>query len=439
MTNYLETKDNADVAVKQVSLDLQDPIGEAAGETMDESLPLQQAGSASYDVCSTGPLTYYRYYFEDASPSTYAVVKPKSAAGMTSLPTGLVGAGVLTATVISGLAIADVVKDRSAAVPRDNSTNAPVKQKQTQPRPNPTPTPPEMVEQAPLSNQANRPLYSKATSSPTGTPDRSAALESNGPLSSAELQNSIEPLVTLPSTSAPNLSIVKPSKPSQPAVPPKPKMAKPQPAAKTPVKAGSQKAATTSISSNPSASSQEAQAQTAEARVSAGLTMAGVAPPEVLAPQSSSRSADSPLSNTDSGVSGTVQSPAPTAKPETDEANAIDAASAGAALSSSQLLNDVQGIQDFVTLPKKAAPGSEIALMPLTQKAAQEAEVSKTVGEFKILKLPAQQYVGEWRTSNKSAVDADSVSGLPAYGFIDYQRQLIVVLNDMPAPTLSSR
>ena len=65
--------------------------------------------------------------------------------------------------------------------------------------------------------------------------------------------------------------------------------------------------------------------------------------------------------------------------------------------------------------------------MPLTQQAAAEAGQYKQLEKFAIRQVAAQDYQKEWSASSNS----DSF-GYPAYGFIDYQRQVIVVLTEQP-------
>lgn len=131
-----------------------------------------------------------------------------------------------------------------------------------------------------------------------------------------------------------------------------------------------------------------------------------------------------------------------------------------------QALNSPQGIQDFLALPQKLSTPKAIALMPLTQQAAVEATNTKQLGQYTVRQVSPQEYQKEWLSSQKtprtdetssemnagtdaernvvandtgnSAADdvangqaTDAIAlGFPAYGFIDYQRQLIIVLRD---------
>ncbi|MCY7392310.1 MAG: hypothetical protein LH647_12750, partial [Leptolyngbyaceae cyanobacterium CAN_BIN12] len=83
-------------------------------------------------------------------------------------------------------------------------------------------------------------------------------------------------------------------------------------------------------------------------------------------------------------------------------------------------------LQDFVTLAQRAPVTKPMTLMPLTQQAATEAGQYQQLEQFIIRQVAAQDYQKEWSASSKSS---DS-SGYPAYGFIDYQRQVIVVLSE---------
>lgn len=84
--------------------------------------------------------------------------------------------------------------------------------------------------------------------------------------------------------------------------------------------------------------------------------------------------------------------------------------------------------------------------MPLTQKAADEAVGSKQIGPFAVRQVATQEYQKEWVASNKNSEDPTIAYAFPAYGFIDYQRQVIVVLQSeseasvqSPKPTVQSR
>jgi hypothetical protein len=93
--------------------------------------------------------------------------------------------------------------------------------------------------------------------------------------------------------------------------------------------------------------------------------------------------------------------------------------------------NTSEGIQDYLNHPPK--PGAEApALMPLSSKAAGEAAAKPQIGSFTVRQVNQQDYQKEWQTSNRNPQDPAIAYAFPAYGFIDYQRQVIVVLKEQP-------
>jgi hypothetical protein len=73
--------------------------------------------------------------------------------------------------------------------------------------------------------------------------------------------------------------------------------------------------------------------------------------------------------------------------------------------------------------------------MPLTAQAAAEASNRKQLGTFTVRQVASQDYQKEWVASNKNTEDPAIALGFPAYGFIDYQRQVIIVLTEQPENT----
>ncbi|GAB4322843.1 MAG: hypothetical protein OHK0047_06440 [Leptolyngbyaceae cyanobacterium] len=90
-----------------------------------------------------------------------------------------------------------------------------------------------------------------------------------------------------------------------------------------------------------------------------------------------------------------------------------------------------EGIQDYLNHPPKAA-AEALALMPLSSKAAGEALAKPQIGPFTVRQVNQQDYQKEWQTSNRNSRDPAIAYAFPAYGFIDYQRQVIVVLKEQP-------
>jgi hypothetical protein len=91
-----------------------------------------------------------------------------------------------------------------------------------------------------------------------------------------------------------------------------------------------------------------------------------------------------------------------------------------------------QGIRDYLVLGQKPTDVRRVSLMSLSQQAATEAVQAKQIEQFTVRHVSPQEYQKEWLASNPSSPDPEIASAYPAYGFIDYQRQVIVVLQDQP-------
>lgn len=88
------------------------------------------------------------------------------------------------------------------------------------------------------------------------------------------------------------------------------------------------------------------------------------------------------------------------------------------------------GIQYFLTLANQVTTPTHYSLLPLTEKAASEAWRLPQIPRFRIFRLTPNDYQQAWALINVNNNDAPST---PNYGFIDYQRLLIV----LPAPAAS--
>ncbi len=93
--------------------------------------------------------------------------------------------------------------------------------------------------------------------------------------------------------------------------------------------------------------------------------------------------------------------------------------------------NSAEGIQDYLNRPPKPSADAP-SLMPLSSKAAGEAAAKPQIGAFLVRQVNQQDYQKEWQTSNRNPSDPTIAYAFPAYGFIDYQRQVIVVLKEQP-------
>lgn len=455
----------------------------------------------SYEMHTEGPLTYFNYYFEDADFST-ASSENRRSPKPSKVTVGLVGAGVVAATVASGLFIRDALKP--VEPPQDNQPiNAKTQQKTTNSL-RPSTTAPERLT-TPRSQTAP-----KAASQTQSRPATAATLKKSSlpkaPLVLPDAPPSLEGTTLL--SEAPEAVALSPS-------PARVVVAK-QPATKLPLPTVRVRE-TAQVPSNPDSLLSVQQATIRQKRVAA------IATPEMLPVRSSA--ANSPLqapdSNTDSFPASTafppsLESPAnissasaiaTDSEPSSNAANeqqpeqlqveenslvssgAVTTASgqrsvnlqplfpppqqsltaeSGAPqqvmtqnseeiserdradlpaspleIEASPVTNAVNRssttdseatrqprIQDYLVLPQQLPSDKPISLLPLTQQAAEEAIKTDRFGSFTVRPVNTQDYQKEWMASNPAVEDSAIALGFPAYGFIDYQRHVIVVLQE---------
>jgi hypothetical protein len=78
---------------------------------VDGDVLANQVEEANYAIHETGPLTYFQYYFDDTDrPKQGQVQNTYPTFRRPSVSSGLIGAGVLGATLISGFIVADTIK-----------------------------------------------------------------------------------------------------------------------------------------------------------------------------------------------------------------------------------------------------------------------------------------------------------------------------------------
>ncbi|MGQ9869538.1 hypothetical protein [Leptodesmis sp.] len=160
-----------------------------------------------------------------------------------------------------------------------------------------------------------------------------------------------------------------------------------------------------------------------------GITATG-SYPTVSGTDSQNRQATS--GRTDNAPADRLLESGNTALNRVTSAPATGSTSPGTATGSSPLAsNTSEGIQDYLNHPPK--PGAEaLALMPLSSRAAGEAAAKPQIGSFTVRQVNQRDYQKEWQTSNRNPQDPAIAYAFPAYGFIDYQRQVIVVLKEQP-------
>jgi hypothetical protein len=85
----------------------------------------------------------------------------------------------------------------------------------------------------------------------------------------------------------------------------------------------------------------------------------------------------------------------------------------------------LNSLRDFLNY-KRLPSGYMARVMPLSRQAATEVQQSDTVDQFRIVQLSPREYQTAWVIRNGPAARQTPT---PTYGFIDYQRQMIVVPN----------
>lgn len=476
-----------------------DPLPEA------KQLQTSQEPKKSYDKHTDGALTYFNYYFEEiATPSTRANYPEPST--RSKIPVKAVGAGVVAATIASGLMIGEALNHSEA--PQSNpSQDSAVKQNANSQNPRPTTTTPEKLETG--RSLSSSPTGSTPSKSPANQQQTTPALKrtqstANSLITSDSPISTSQPLKLPPLTLSPTRST--PTTPKAPNQPdnaggsptllkdlPRPEIirqvanpsavAPPEslpPSGSFPEMAGS--ATPTLANSNNSTaaenggtqvvspSSSQFSAPTANSETTPfppGSTMStgavpssptpsqspytpvssqegaavsasnSVPPSEITAPSPNStvNAADSLNRQTTPGPSANAPgdrlletsntalnrfTPAPMARSTAPSTTPEQSPLAS---------NTSESIQDYLNRPPK--PTAEApALMPLSSKAAGEAATKPQIGAFKVRQVSQQDYQKEWQTSNRNPNDPAIAYAFPAYGFIDYQRQVIVVLKE---------
>jgi hypothetical protein len=84
-----------------------------------------------------------------------------------------------------------------------------------------------------------------------------------------------------------------------------------------------------------------------------------------------------------------------------------------------------QALQQLLSLPVQQDPRGNPMPLSLTPQAATEAYRINQVGSFTVIRLNPRDYQQAWMTTQQP-----SQNRLPLYGFVDYRRQLVVLLQN---------
>jgi hypothetical protein len=422
-----------------------------------------------------GGLTYFNYYFEAMS----TIAQEEAAPGRSKLTLGLVGAGVVAATVVSGLVIGDVWQKsqapedgqpKDASLKQDAAKNSPQanpavpeQQNVERSRPNPTPSPQNRPAIAPRKTSARQP---DPLLSPPAMPP-APAIAAPETLATTPVLPAPTPVVprsntTNPQTSAwvtaniPQMSVAEAAR-RQAALTTvtQPERLPPTAARGIPANAPGTPLPPTDNAANPTPLPPPTLGTAApdQARVEAINPATNSSPIAENGPSPGTLSS-TPNAVTPGNGNGLQRLFPPSAQLEgrdrvatvTPEAESMPPGINSARSTASSLLPETasqpgvtQRLQDYLTLPQKSPDSPAVSLLPLSQQAAAEAGNTGQVGQFTVRQVNPQEYQQEWLASNKSTEDPAIALAFPAYGFIDYQRQVIVVLKDQPSTPLQSQ
>ena len=416
----------------------------------------QEQPPVPYDVHTEGPLTYFQFYLDEVVQSANAAEPPEKRQSISK--TVLLGTGFIAATVVSGLLIGDALKP--AAPPDTKIPPLKPKQRAMVSVPRPTSAAPEKLEAPRFVPQSQRESQLQAipqSVSASYVAPRQNSVDQTTPQSLAPM-----PSVTL--AAVPETLTVSRSLPAKRTITGAPAPAGMKPLVRPtyqelPDLQRPPQSPLTSLNPLPASAIRE----TIPTKIAAPESINGqsaTTPPPVNLSQPSvtpanpafpiQRSAESfPATLPQAGSERTPPNP-PRTEPKTPAtepsqlktSNAIESKVPNSSVKRVSLIEDRSAIatsptgfstqlspsrlQDFVTLAQRAPVTKPMTLMPLTQQAATEAGQYQQLEQFIIRQVAAQDYQKEWSASSKSS---DS-SGYPAYGFIDYQRQVIVVLSE---------
>lgn len=377
-----------------------------------------QIYKAPYETIQQGPITYFRYYYEDAEQPTYrtsgvAELFPKR----NLLPLYLAGSGVLGATLISGAVIAGLANN-SKSQPPQNVTQPEVKQTPSSTKTRPQVAPPELMPQSRSTpaKPSQKPKKAFTQKSSTATPAQSS--------SKLLLQQALAvpdsiPVSNLPTFSVPiTRSIPKPlpfppGQSSQPTSPTQESLPANLPLQNSPpssTRANGSSTPTPPIVPSVPKSATPSQS-TADARCVSPVSDAATDSRSTLFQASMLVSAPEK-----------VEVAAVNSKAQIEKSMLVKAAQTIAAQDPS--LSDAEKeLQAFLELPQSFPTSAGIAILPLPCQIARTAVAKKQVGEFTVLRLSPQDYQKSWETSSKNPQ-----AMVPIYGFVNYVQHAIVLV-----------
>lgn len=441
MTEFHQFKKPEDRRIEPPTNGAQDPVIDAIARnamsdpqnsSAETNAPApSQLEKPPYEVIQQGPITYFRYYFEDADQTAYVPSDaPELIAKKSRLPLYLAGGGVLGATLISGVVIAGLDHPSKPPTPKTTPSSE-VKPSPQAPIVQPRVAPPEVMPQS-RSTQTKPAQKSKKTSTQESSTGRKVS--SNPFLQEALVVPEALPVIELPPVPAAmppsSLRLPAPTPPSpqtQVAVRPLPEVAAAPipdvPLTLQPVSAPSFQNPPALASAPPLETAKGTQ-NAADAQCLSPGTEVGNASPannspviETASSETVARSSALPKANVEKGlILKAAQSIAAQITSGAEAAQSIAAQVTSSASENKEL-------QEFLELPQRFPSSAGIAVLPLPCQMAQMAIAQQKVGEFSVLRLKPQDYQKRWQTSSKNPQAL-----LPIYGFVDYGQQSIVLV-----------
>jgi hypothetical protein len=462
-----------------------DAIVEEGTPSLIDSISLVDMGMETEELTSAAPsdapLTYFQYYLEDESDDADGATYNQTTWRQPSVPAGLIGAGVLGATLISGFMIADSLKQPSSTQAKKPNPPSPLQsldpQGQTTAMATPKPTAPETMQPevplppAPLAKPDTLAMAPMPTVFPPLPTIAEPPVLTTGSLESAAT------VITPNPTVAPDLKVGKAvAAPETLPVPPNPQM--------TPISSGV--AVTQPQTESPAVAAMPPVAmapRTSRGPVFEEVTTApvGVVPGAVTVNPRVAPPSNVPLPKLEPGVEGTASdlqtvarstemptsdSPVsvtpPTALKETEIPSVfvpVETAppeittvsprpqeleqAAPTELIYRQGVAPTQASQESPLAPTSttvdpslqsllntSAPGlsaTGASLRSLTQAEATAVAQASQLGAFSRQSLGPKEYVQAYQLVSQQ------LNALPPFGFIDYQRQMILLPADIAA------
>ncbi|MBW4418232.1 MAG: hypothetical protein KME13_03270 [Myxacorys californica WJT36-NPBG1] len=407
--------------------------------------PVSDENADFYEIHSAGPLTYFNYYFETAGASARSPEAIPRSHFSAPLKTGLVGVGLLGASAAVGFLSVKAIQGQPISLPEKTGKISESLRRQNTAKPASTnPNPPEQI----------NPIQSKSTSSSSSPQKAKRTLQQSPvPVSQTTARQKLQQILPIRSANE-SLSVEL-----------SPSLA--QPLRKT----------------TASSRTRQTQASLSPAKAATSVKQ-NIAPPEALIvekPQTPSFTQSTGTKQVQPQVAPSAllpalqpiapsaslqgevvrEAPKDLADPRKDNPATSESSSSleqGATLQRlakpigtvgeaspknrlidiDQILRSAQSLQELMALPQALPESISAIVMPLTKQAATEVEHNNTPNSFALRKLDSAEYRSEWLQTAKAFGAEASDPSLPSYGFINYQRRVIIIPQSPDLATIVS-